>query len=416
MMKIQNLKSFICGFLLILLISFENILFMVDFTPLNEVQLRVCYLFVLYILISIIIIREYNNYKSLKLPVTLLDFLLVVFFLLLSIRLYYDINICQVYHLIFGHRWMYLFWLVFLCIIPFYIIRKINFLQLNFVLIYKVLIFIYLIGLIFSFNNVVNAVAQEMLNTTNIGRNEASTILDTITYGHFAVSLFLLCFSLYSYVKSFLFKFSLVLICLFSLFSMGIANSRSPIVALIIAMLFFCFARKYFKWIIPLSICAFLIIYNIDIIEEILKTFGSDFIGRIRMTFESGIQNSSSGRDQLYLYAVNQFLKDPLLGSNYLVDIGKYRGLYVHNFILEAFMATGILGGLLFVVVNIWAFRCAYKILAYNNIYVFFAFFFIQQFVYAMFSRTMLSMPCYWFSMACVCTCCFQLEKYNNKI
>lgn len=396
---------------MILLISFENLLFMVDFTPLNEVQLRICYLFLLYILVIVVFFIEYNNYKSIKLPITLLDCLLVVFFLLLSIRLYYDINIRQVYHLIFGHRWMYLFWLLFLCIIPFYMIRKIDFMRLNIVYIYGILIFVYLAGLIFSFNNVINAVAQQMLDTRNVGRNEASTILDTITYGHFAVTLFLLCFSLYPHLKSLVFKILLILISVFSLFSMGIANSRSPIIALIIAILFFCFARKYFKWIIPLSICVFIIIYNIDVLEEIFKSFGSNFIGRIRMTFESGIQDSSSGRDQLYIYAVDQFLKAPLFGSNYLVDIGKYRGLYVHNFVLESFMATGILGGLLFVAVNVWAFRCAYKILVYNNIYIFFAFFFIQQFVYAMFSRTMLSMPCYWFSVACVCTCYFQLKK-----
>ena len=63
------------------------------------------------------------------------------------------------------------------------------------------------------------------------GRIEANQLLDTIGYGHLALTFVLICFSLMGFYSG-KWRWLLVIPLSFGLFSMGIANSRSPFVAL----------------------------------------------------------------------------------------------------------------------------------------------------------------------------------------
>ena len=76
----------------------------------------------------------------------------------------------------------------------------------------------------------------------------------------------LICFSLMGFYSG-KWRWLLVIPLSFGLFSMGIANSRSPFVALFAILGIFCFMRINLKTILGICIVALLLILNIGHID-----------------------------------------------------------------------------------------------------------------------------------------------------
>jgi len=74
--------------------------------------------------------------------------------------------------------------------------------------------------------------------------------------------------------------------------------------------------------------------------------------------FADMLENRAGGvteeRDIIYALAWGDFLRSPLLGSSYMVSAGGYSP---HNFLLEALMATGVVGGVFFMIGLFWALK-----------------------------------------------------------
>jgi hypothetical protein len=66
---------------------------------------------------------------------------------------------------------------------------------------------------------------------------------------------------------------------------------------------------------------------------------------RFQSMYEGEVTAAGEERNYIYSQAWADFLSSPIIGRSYMVSSGNYAA---HNFVLEALMATGVLGGMLF--------------------------------------------------------------------
>jgi len=143
-------------------------------------------------------------------------------------------------------------------------------------------------------------------------------------------------------------------------FNLLIGASRGPVVVLLFGLLalIYFYIRKGFNlkklgkllfWsVLTISSLGLFIAVNIDkyeIFDRIFKTVDQ---------IESGEQEE---RSELYSIAWNMFLKDPILGKQFVTSSGQNHldRVIPHNIILESLMATGVIGSIfLFVILAIY--------------------------------------------------------------
>ncbi|SUY32576.1 membrane protein with a O-antigen polymerase related domain [Clostridium perfringens] len=145
-----------------------------------------------------------------------------------------------------------------------------------------------------------------------------------------------------------IFNFILILLSIITIF---ILSSRSAIITVIIVLLMLYLKCNFkYKFKIPIFfivILAILIgidnIFNINLIANTLKRFIT----------EGSINDFTSGRIELYKYAIDAFKNNPILGVG-VYNLGYFVYKYsifldCHNFILNYLATTGILGTILFI-------------------------------------------------------------------
>jgi O-antigen ligase len=101
----------------------------------------------------------------------------------------------------------------------------------------------------------------------------------------------------------------------------------------------------------------------------------------------------SNYRTTLVLSAIQQFADEPFLGSS-LVE--KNSGEYPHNLIVESFMATGVVGGIMFVAVLVIGLNSAVRILRFQPTAIWVALIFIQNVIGAQFSGSLWGSYQFW--------------------
>gem|GEM_PF-6579765 len=123
---------------------------------------------------------------------------------------------------------------------------------------------------------------------------------------------------------------------------------------------------------------------------------GFDAINRIDFTGLSSLNPSAgSGRMGIWMNGLHQFAHSPLIGSGLEEASARY---VVHNVYLEAFMATGIIGGSMFLVMMTMAFRNAIVIIYKYPLLAWIGMIFIQKALNGLMSLR-LSDPIIWFTM-----------------
>jgi O-antigen ligase len=133
----------------------------------------------------------------------------------------------------------------------------------------------------------------------------------------------------------------------------------------------------------------------------IMARIGSDIVGRYNLLMEQIlVSDPSAGGGRLLLYqdTLKQIIANPLFGSGLEV---KYSGAYPHNHILEAFMATGIIGGLCFCFLCWETLKRSFLIIQDKKEYGWVASLFIVYFMHGLFSSSIINPPL-WYSMLAV--------------
>lgn len=181
------------------------------------------------------------------------------------------------------------------------------------------------------------------------------------------------------------------------LFLLLIAASRGPILATVVALVV-C-------WLVPIEprrlfigsgVIAALLVGGKVLHSYILREFEFDVFKRFLDVAEgySGLSRESS-----FVGAVNQFMESPLFGD---ALFEKTTGGYVHNLVLEAFMATGIVGGMAYLVCVILMWSACLRLLLRADGFEWLATLSIFFFVAALFSSAHYGAGAHWFTLIAV--------------
>ena len=227
-----------------------------------------------------------------------------------------------------------------------------------------------------------------------IGRYDANSTVNTINYGQMGCALCLV--SIFGFVKK-SFKFSYLIYPL--LFVLGIvsimkAGSRSPIVVLAFVSIFYFFAKSGFvKGLILFGVSTMILYFSVGFLIELSEAVGSGIVTRIVSAVETG---ETSGRDAIYANAIGHFLDSPIFGNFYLIPSGEAMGFYPHNFLIEAFMTTGVVGGIPFVALILICLYKSFVILKVKHDSGWIVLLFLQTLIFGMFSSSLYSSQDFW--------------------
>lgn len=227
-----------------------------------------------------------------------------------------------------------------------------------------------------------------------VGRFDANSTVNTINYGKSGCALAIV--AIYGFVN---FKFNYSKILFLLLIFLGIlsimrAGTRSPVAILLVVVAFFILSK--YKFIKGFLITFFLIIllwFSIGLLIELTEMIGSDIVTRLLASVEDG---DTSGRDEIYINVLNQIKESPIFGSYYLISSGIGKGFYPHNFFLEAFMTTGIIGGIPFLFMVGLVLVRSFQLLREKHHAGWIVLLFLQALLNGMFSSTLYSAEDFW--------------------
>lgn len=318
--------------------------------------------------------------------------LLYIYLFFLTIRLVNDFLIEGQFFFLYKHWSTIAVFFSLTMVIPVWLFTTRKF-EVNFE---KVIQFTQLLSVVVLALSIKKILSGEIV-AINGGRFEGEGMLDTIYLGHQGLTLLII--SLYQFKRRLVINFFCVSVGLLTVF---LAGSRGPMVALCICMvaLLFINSKNYKTKVVSAILICMVLLFYVPILNSINDVFlDNGFHSFDRITrYLTGEMDGGSGRKDIYLDALNIINDNPIFGYHYLLDDGSY----VHNIIIEQFMAVGYLGGLIFLIgivsVIIIGYRRAVRI--NDEGYKIFYILLLQYVVFGMFSRTILALPQLWI---CVC-------------
>lgn len=229
------------------------------------------------------------------------------------------------------------------------------------------------------------------------------TAIFSIALGQYSVSLFLIGVYLLSLKVSKPLENVWPILCvLIGLAGVAFSGSRGPIIALAVCFIALIIAnsKKISSTLIALSIILFILIFAkgamIDLNEWMMDNGFFAFNRVVKSVFaEDGLANHSSGRDELYEEAIRLFLDNPFFGNSFLIP----NKIYVHNFLIEQFMATGMFGGLIFCGINIYALIIGFRLMRSDKTFAIIPVLLLQYFIYGCLSITVIALFPYWITL-----------------
>jgi O-antigen ligase len=134
------------------------------------------------------------------------------------------------------------------------------------------------------------------------------------------------------------------------LINLALSGSRGPTVAfvfVIASMLSVYFLKKPIRTVVMLvGFSLVVLLAGVISKNEGVEIENLDSIRRLSEFADSANGNRHEERYYLWHSAWNQFLNHPIVGDQF---VSRFKGVYPHNVILEAFMATGLLGSIFFI-------------------------------------------------------------------
>lgn len=368
--------------------------------------------FLLRLLVVSLVLFLIFNKKKFSLPkLNRLQLLIVFFLVIYTIRIVFDItvmgvrpesgSIFSVYSVYFGN-----------IILPVFVLLLYkNTLE----LIKPKLIFIFLIlsclgvsFLVFSKGGGVEAfLLRNVLISENSGEEVA--ILNPITislHGELLAILSALLLTESNREKKYLkwvYFFGLIL----GIIVLFLGASRGPIVGFVFCCMLIYFlklkdSKKKFQYILLTIGTVFSLIFILQ------KSFDLDSFVFLQREYSFA---SDEVRSELYSWLLADFLKSPIIGNQFVLS---QNGWYPHNIYMESFMALGVIGGLLFMVI---IFKALYKsILIFTNgvkQYYYLAFFLIMYIIMGITSSSLYGNYYFWIWIMYFSS--FSLKREPNK-
>lgn len=190
------------------------------------------------------------------------------------------------------------------------------------------------------------------------------------------------------------------LLLIFGAFQISIGASRGAVVAVVVVSFIVIFARvrstrSFFGSLGGLCI----VVIAGGLVVVFSENLGSALFDRLMkmMYTQDAYTFGGHGIGRIYLYhaAIEQFLERPLFGGGLSI-----RGMftYPHNGILEAFMATGVLGGVLFTAYFFGVARRAIFLIRYHPSLAWVSILYLHYAINIMFSSNLSSNTYFWYT------------------
>jgi O-antigen ligase len=217
--------------------------------------------------------------------------------------------------------------------------------------------------------------------------------LNPISLGHVGASVVVLAYwrarMLEKDLSGMLASLALGALGLYVIFATG---SRGPLVAMILAIAFFE-AVKGGRAAILLAIAAMPLLATLTVdIDQLEAVLGTNLFTRFE-TAVAGTDASSTGRLAQLASSWEMFLNAPLLGA--ALEDPTFK-IYPHNIIVEAFMATGIFGGTMLIVLLGLTVRRAFQLARSNPEVSIYGALFVQYIVAAQLSGSIYTSASAW--------------------
>lgn len=313
--------------------------------------------------------------------------LFYLFWILYTFRIIYDLLLKRIFIYEDKDISFYLLNAFGVVLLPCLSITLLNFNKINYKFILKWIYIFLLSGLTISLilRGQAEVVSNRSVGDINVG---------ILQFGQYGATLCILSFLLFLNTSSSKYKFIFILGFILGFVAIFISASRSPFLALILTMLtIVLFKYASFKTAFLSIICSLLLIFFFsDILILLDSYFNSSFIFRLQLA----LSGDTGSREDFFGYGINSFIHNPFFGEAMLLQNDGFKGSYPHNLIIESFMATGFLGGFLFLVWNIRALLSIRKVISRNVIYSWPALIFFQYFIFAMFSGNLYSSNIFW--------------------
>ncbi len=142
-------------------------------------------------------------------------------------------------------------------------------------------------------------------------------------------------------------------------FNLLLGGSRGPFVfflllAFLILVNFFRTNSRSFKGNLRIGLLLIIFAISARIATPFIASVELNTIQRLTRLLEMGTRDKMEIRDDQFLAAWQEFLAHPITGSRFVEPRFDF---YPHNILLEALMATGIIGALTFLAMCFFAFR-----------------------------------------------------------
>ncbi len=227
-----------------------------------------------------------------------------------------------------------------------------------------------------------------------VNRFDANSTVNTINYGQMGCALCLI--AIYGFLdrRKLLPKPAFIVFFCIGVLSIMKAGSRSPIVVLVVVSVFYSLARLGF---VKALVASMIVITSFWLSHDFLIELGDSFDSGLAERLINAVEKKeTSGRDEIYANTLGIISKSPLFGDFYLISSGEGRNGYPHNFFLEAFMTTGLIGGVPYVIMVLIAVYKSYLFLRGEHKSSWLVILFLQILVYGMFSSSLYSSQDFW--------------------
>lgn len=171
-----------------------------------------------------------------------------------------------------------------------------------------------------------------------------------------------------------------------------LSASRGPLLGFVCVLVVTLLTLKLRKLIKITALASLVVIALVPAVSSYIELESLQITARVA-AISGGVDLSVISRQDSFAGAWNQFLGNPLFGD-FLEE--RSTGFYPHNLTLEAFMATGLIGGLAFLAISIIAFRKAYRMIQLQLPHAWAGLIFIQYLVGAQMSGAIYSSSAFW--------------------
>jgi len=193
----------------------------------------------------------------------------------------------------------------------------------------------------------------------------SSSVLSSISLGHLGVTLIILAVTNFPQQKLSLAVCFRVLCILAGISILALSGSRGPVLALLICIIILILSQSSIKskliFLFIALIMGYLIYFFMVTVEE-----NTTYRTLSRYTTISDINSDESSANRLsrFSLALDQFVKSPIWGDSMVV---RETLDYPHNLVIEAFMALGVIGGLILIFLILKSVLSALSLLRYHN-------------------------------------------------